>query len=203
MKVLLTGFDPFGGEKVNPSWEAVKLVEVEGVDIVKVELPTCFKRGAEKLEEEIKKNKADIVLCVGQAGGRNCITVERIAVNLMDARIEDNDGEKFADTPIRENGENAYFSNLPVKKMVESVRKEGIPCALSCSAGLYVCNTIMYTALYLGAKAGFVHVPFAYEQALDGSRAAMRVEDMAKAIEKMVLAAMSEEDLKVGMGETC
>ena len=129
MKVLVTGFDPFGGEKVNPAYEAVKLLPdtIAGAEIIKIEIPTVFTRSAEVVEEAIKKYEPDMVLDVGQAGGRSCMTVERVAINLKEARIPDNDGEQPFDEPIREDGETAYFSTLPVKAMVENMRAHGIP----------------------------------------------------------------------------
>ena len=154
MKVLVTGFDPFGGEKVNPAYEAVKLLPdtIAGAEIIKIEIPTVFTRSAEVLEEAIQKYRPDVVLDVGQAGGRSCMTVEKVAINLKEARIPDNDGEQPFDEPIREDGETAYFSTLPVKAMVENMRAHGIPAHISYTAGTYVCNCIMYNALYLADR---------------------------------------------------
>lgn len=123
MKLLITGFEPFGGEKVNPAWEAVNRLpeNIDGMEIVKLQIPTVFKKSYEKLFVNIDKEKPDFVLCVGQAGGRYDITVERVAINMDDGRIPDNDGYQPVDTPIFEDGENAYFSNLPIKAMVEEL----------------------------------------------------------------------------------
>ena len=125
---------------------------IAGAEIIKIEIPTVFTRSAEVVEEAIKKYEPDMVLDVGQAGGRSCMTVERVAINLKEARIPDNDGEQPFDEPIREDGETAYFSTLPVKAMVENMRAHGIPAHISYTAGTYVCNCIMYNVLYLAAK---------------------------------------------------
>ena len=150
MKVLITGFDPFGGEPINPAWEAVKRLpdNIDGVEIVKLQIPTVFKKSAKKLFENIDTVKPDVVICVGQAGGRYEFCVERVAINLDDGRIPDNEGYQPVDVKVFEDGENAYFSNLPIKAMVEEVKKAGIPAAVSNTAGTYVCNHIMYSLLY-------------------------------------------------------
>lgn len=175
MKVLITGFDPFGGEKVNPAWEAVRALpdKIEDIEVVKLQIPTVFKKSAKKLFENIDTVKPDVVICVGQAGGRYEFTVERVAINVDDGRIPDNDGYQPVDSPVFEDGENAYFSTLPIKAIVEEVKKAGIPSAVSNTAGTYVCNHIMYSLLYyltknnLDIRGGFVHVPFIPEQVLD------------------------------------
>lgn len=213
MKVLVTGFDPFGGEKVNPAYEAVKLLPdtIAGAEIIKIEIPTVFTRSAEVVEEAIKKYEPDMVLDVGQAGGRSCMTVERVAINLKEARIPDNDGEQPFDEPIREDGETAYFSTLPVKAMVENMRAHGIPAHISYTAGTYVCNCIMYNVLYLAAKkypgirTGFVHVPFESGQVVDKANGTpfMSLEMIAKALEYGIEAAVTnKEDVQKAMGET-
>lgn len=174
MKILITGFDPFGGEKTNPAIESVKRIseDIENAEIKKLEIPTVFHKSADVLEEAIKEFKPEAILCVGQAGGRFDITVERVAINQDDARIEDNEGNRPIDLPIREDGENAYFATLPIKRIVEEIKKENIPASVSNSAGTFVCNHIMYQALYLAEKydvkkAGFIHVPFLPEQVVD------------------------------------
>ena len=175
MKVLITGFEPFGGEPINPAWEAVKRLpdNIDGVEIVKLQIPTVFKKSAKKLFENIDTVKPDVVICVGQAGGRYEFCVERVAINLDDGRIPDNEGYQPVDVKVFEDGENAYFSNLPIKAMVEEVKKAGIPAAVSNTAGTYVCNHIMYSLLYyinknnLNIKGGFIHVPYITEQVLD------------------------------------
>ena len=152
-KLLLTAFTPFDGERINPALEAVKLVKdkIGNLEIVKLEVPTVFGKSIETVREAIEREKPDFVLSIGQAGGRAEITPERVAINLDDARIPDNEGNQPIDEPIFPDGENAYFSTLPVKAMVEAIRKEGLPSSLSNSAGTYVCNHLMYGVLY------FVH----------------------------------------------
>ena len=151
MKILITGFDPFGGETVNPAYEAVKLLPdtIAGAEIIKLEVPTRFHRAGAVLEDAMQRHKPDAVICVGQAGGRAAITPEKVAINLMDGRIPDNAGYQPVDVPIREDGETAYFTSLPVKAMVQRMRDAGIPAAVSYTAGTYVCNYLLYPLLYL------------------------------------------------------
>lgn len=213
MKVLVTGFDPFGGEKVNPAYEAVKLLPdtIAGTEIIKLEIPTVFTRSAEVLEEAIKKYNPDIVLDVGQAGGRSCITVEKVAINLKEATIPDNDGEQPNGEPIREDGDTAYFSMLPIKAMIENIRAHGIPAHISYTAGTYVCNSIMYNAIYLakkrypGMRAGFIHVPFESGQVVNKANGTpfMSLEMIAKGLEYGIEAAVTAtDDVQKIMGTT-
>ena len=175
MKILLTGFDPFDREKVNPAFEAVKLLPdtIAGAQIVKLEVPTQFVRAGEVLEAAMAEHKPDVVICVGQAGGRAAITPEKVAINLMDGRIPDNAGYQPVDVPIRADGPAAYFATLPVKAMVQRMRDAGIPAAVSYTAGTYVCNYLLYTLLYLidkkypNVRGGFIHVPYAMEQVIN------------------------------------
>ena len=163
MKVLLTGFDPFGGESVNPAFEAIKLLPdtIAGAEIVKVEIPTEFTRSISCVEAAIKEHNPDVVIDVGQAGGRACVTVEKVGINLADARIPDNAGEQPSDEPLQADGPTAYFATIPVKAMVQNVREHGLPCHVSFTAGTYVCNCVMYNVLHLCAtkypniRAGF------------------------------------------------
>ena len=175
MKILITGFDPFGGETVNPAYEAVKLLPdtIAGAEIIKLEVPTRFHRAGAVLEDAMQRHKPDVVICVGQAGGRAVITPEKVAINLMDGRIPDNAGYQPVDVPIQEDGETAYFTSLPVKAMVQRMRDAGIPAAVSYTAGTYVCNYLLYTLLYLidkkypHVRGGFIHVPYAMEQVIN------------------------------------
>ncbi|MGN9166073.1 pyroglutamyl-peptidase I [Tissierellaceae bacterium HCP3S3_D8] len=195
MKVLITGFDPFGGEKINPAYEAVKGLKdnINGAEIVKREIPTVFKKSILKLEKEIEEEKPDIVICVGQAGGRYDITIERVAINIDDARIKDNEGNEPIDEKIFEDGENAYFASIPIKNMVQGIRDVGVPASISNSAGTFVCNHIMYGLLYLvdkkypNIRGGFIHVPFLPEQVIDKrNTASMSIEDITKALETAI-----------------
>lgn len=213
MKVLVTGFDPFGGECVNPAYEAVKLLPdiIAGAEIVKLEIPTVFTRSAAVVEEAIKEHEPELVINVGQAGGRSCMTVERVAINLAEARISDNDGEQPMDQPIREDGENAYFATVPVKAMVENMRAHGIPAHVSYTAGTYVCNSIMYNVLYLadrkypGIRAGFIHVPYESGQVTEKPNGTpfMSLEMIAEGLKYAIEAAIKNDtDVQSVMGET-
>jgi pyroglutamyl-peptidase len=175
MKILVTGFDPFGGEPTNPSWEAVRRLpdEVAGAQVVKVQIPTVFERSEDAVRAAILEHDPDVVVSVGQAGGRYAVCPERVAINIDDGRIPDNDGEQPIDVPVWEDGPPAYFSSLPIKAMTTAMRAAGVPAAVSNTAGTYVCNHVMYTVLYLidhefpGKRGGFVHVPYLPSQVLD------------------------------------
>lgn len=149
--VLVTGFDPFGGEKVNPAYEAVRMLpdRIAGARVITLEIPTAFTRGPAAVERAIERERPDIVISVGQAGGRSAITVEKVAVNLAEARIPDNDGEQPMGVALREDGDAAYFATIPVEAMVMNVRDHGLPAFVSYTAGTYVCNSVMYHMLYL------------------------------------------------------
>lgn len=175
MKVLVTGFDPFGGDSVNPAYEAVKMIpeEIAGAKVIKLEVPTVFKESSEVLKTAIKENTPDIVICVGQAGGRSAVSFERVAINLAEARIPDNKGNQPIGVTVEKNGDNAYFTSLPIKAMMKNVRKHGLPASISYTAGTFVCNDIMYRLLYMinkefsGVKGGFIHVPFEPTQVIN------------------------------------
>ena len=196
MKLLLTAFDPFGGASVNPALEAVRLVadRVAGVEIVKLEVPTVFGRSVAAVIAAMEAVKPDAVLCVGQAGGRCELTPERVAINLDDARIPDNEGNQPIDTVISEDGAPAYFSSLPIKAMVAGIRAAGLPASVSNTAGTFVCNHLMYGLLHYivgncpGVRGGFLHVPFAPEQTvgLPAPAPSMSVGDIARGIEAAI-----------------
>ena len=154
MKILLTGFDPFGGEKVNPAWEAVKQVkdEIKGSEIIKLQIPTVFGKGPKKIEEKIEEINPDVVLSIGQAGMRSCVSVEYIGVNARVARIPDNEGNEPMYEKIQEDGADGYISNLPVPEIVENIKKAGLPAYVSFTAGAYVCNDVLYSIRYLGER---------------------------------------------------
>ncbi|MDO4867110.1 MAG: pyroglutamyl-peptidase I [Clostridia bacterium] len=159
-RIVVTGFEPFGGASVNASWEAVRTLD--GVE--KALLPVSFARTDEAIRQ-IAASAPDAVICVGEAGGRSAISVERVAVNLMDARIPDNDGARPVDVPIEPTGPAARFATLPTRRIVECIRKAGLPAELSYSAGTYVCNATFYAlmealvAAGTPALGGFIHVP--------------------------------------------
>ena len=208
MKIIVTGFDPFGGEKINPSIECVKaLPEIKGVELIRVELPTVFKESANRLNEVINDVKPDAVLCVGQAGGRPGITMERIAINVDDARIPDNISQQPIDEAIQLDGEAAYFTTLPIKRIVNAIRKAGIPAEVSNTAGTFVCNHIMYQALFTATKAdksfkaGFMHIPFIPEQTTD--KPSLPLEESTKALQiaiETIRDYLHDEDIKVQEG---
>jgi pyroglutamyl-peptidase len=212
MKLLLTGFDPFGGQPINPALEAVKLVadKIGNIEIVKLEVPTVFYKSIETVDKAIAEVKPDVVLCIGQAGGRYDITPERVAINVNDARIADNEGQQPLDGPIFEDGDTAYFTDLPIKAMVANVREAGIPASVSNTAGTFVCNHLMYGVLYLAAKkypglrGGFIHVPFIPSQVVNRPTPApcLSVEMIAQGLEACIQAiGETEEDLKVAEGK--
>ena len=208
MKIIVTGFDPFGGEKINPSIECVKaLPEIEGVELIRLELPTVFKESAKRLNEVINDVKPDAVLSVGQAGGRAGITMERIAINVDDARIPDNISQQPIDEVIQLDGEAAYFTTLPIKRIVKAIREAGIPVEVSNSAGTFVCNHIMYQALFAATKAdkpfkaGFMHIPFIPEQTTD--KPSLPLEESTKALQiaiETIRDYLNDEDIKVQEG---
>ena len=178
MKLLLTGFEPFGQESVNPSWEAVKAIPdmVEGLEVVKVRLPVTFKGAAVMLEQAVDEFRPDVVLCVGQGSGRAEVNIERVAINMADSKKPDNDGYQPEEMPVRAEAPDAYFSNLPVKRLVEALHEAGVPAVVSNSAGAYVCNSVFYTALHLvhnkypDMRAGFVHIPYLPCQVVEKSK---------------------------------
>jgi len=179
MKVLVTGFEPFGGETVNPALEGVQRLEdkILGAEIVKLQLPTVFGKSKEVLERALEKENPDIVICVGQAGGRDKISIERLAINIDDAGIPDNEKNKPVDEPIVKNGPSAYFSSLPIKEILKNLKENKIPGEISNSAGTYVCNHIMYSLLHcieekgLDILGGFIHIPYIPDQVLDKNMA--------------------------------
>lgn len=202
MKILLTAFEPFGGEKVNPAQEALKDVPdvFAGAGIVKLTVPTVFGKSVETVYGAMKREKPDAVLCIGQAAGRTGLTVERVAINLEDAAIADNEGRKPVDTPVFAEGPAAYFTTLPAKAMVKKIKGAGVPASVSCTAGTFVCNHLLYGVLhhiareFPGMRGGFIHVPYLHEQVLDKPGApSLSREDIAKGIEAAV-EAIAESD---------
>ena len=174
--ILITGFEPFDGEAENPSWEAVRPLEderIEGHRIVARLMPCVFGEAIDRLEDEIAALDPQIVICVGQAAGRAEISIERVAINLEDARIPDNSGAQPLDRPIVSKGPAAYFSSLPVKAIVRDLHGAGIPAGASQTAGTFVCNHIFYGACHVRAsrrlkfRTGFIHVPYSPAQAVN------------------------------------
>ncbi|NMP26316.1 pyroglutamyl-peptidase I [Rahnella sp. SAP-1] len=213
-QVLVTGFEPFDGERVNPSWEVVKKLndlQLSGVNIVVRQLPCVFGKAIEALNSAIDEVDPLMVLCVGQAGGRVEISVERVAINVIDARIPDNAGQQPVDEVIVAEGPAAYFSLLPIKAVVSGLREAGIPAMVSQTAGTYVCNHVMYGLLHRLAqgnckavKGGFIHIPYLPEQAARHPGAAsMSVNTVVKALELTIAIALhTEQDLAIAEGAT-
>lgn len=203
MKVLITGFTPFGGEKLNPSWEAVKRLpdRIGGAELIKRELPTEFDASGAALHKLLTELRPDAVLCVGQYGGANCIRVERVAINLRDARIADNAGKQPTDEPVVAGGPDAYFATIPTREIVNALHEQGIPAQLSYSAGTFVCNNLLYCALHESAQSypaprcGFIHVPYLPEQTRDGSAPSMSLALMVEALTSAVGEIVAENEL--------
>ena len=184
-KLLITGFEPFGNENINPSWEAVLRLpdQINEYQLTKVKLPVLFSDAADCVISVANEIGADVVICVGQAGGRSEITPELVGINLRFAKIPDNNGYKPVDEPIKALGKNAYFSTLPVRKMADAINKAGIDSKVSYSAGAYVCNDVLYSLLAhfenTKTRIGFIHVPYCTEQ---GKEPSMEIENIVKGL---------------------
>ena len=209
-KLLITGFDPFGGASVNPAREAVMaLPDVVGdYALTKLEIPTVFGLAAETVLRAAEALCPDVILCVGQAGGRAAITPEVVAINLREASIPDNEGNQPIDEPIFADGDAAYFSNLPVKAMVQEIKNAGYPTSLSNTAGTYICNHVMYGILYYiqkefpNVRGGFIHVPYACEQN-HPSQPSLPLNLIAKGLEYSIEACLEHQnDLSLAAGCT-
>lgn len=191
--VLVTGFDPFGGSKVNPSWQAVHALNgrvVAGRKLIGAELPTIFGTSLRRLAALMDEHRPELVICTGQAGGRGAISLERVAINVDDARIPDNAGAKPIDTPIVADGPAAYFTSLPIKAMLMALLQQGINAEVSQTAGTFVCNHVFYGLMHTlaqpqwaGVRGGLVHVPFLPEQGQPSMRVDEIVEGLALGIE--------------------
>ncbi len=214
MRILLTGFDPFGGEPVNPALEAVKSLDgrtVAGASISFCELPTARWRSLETLKGAIARLDPDIVVSIGQAGGRFDITPERVAINVDDYRIKDNDGNQPVDEAIETEGATAYWSTLPIKAMVSAMKEAGVPASVSNSAGTFVCNHVFYGLMHILAqegnrrKGGFIHIPYLPEQAARlGGQPSMSLDCIVRGLEIALAAAVTvDEDHKKVGGTVC
>lgn len=200
MKALVTGFEPFGGDKLNASLEAVRRLPAKAgaIEIVTAVLPTSYARVLPALESAIARARPDIVLCVGQAGGHAALCVERVAVNVQDAEIADNDGARPVDAPVVAGGPAAYLATLPVRAAVAALRAGELPAQLSMSAGTFVCNHAFYGLMHLAATrgerycGGFLHVPCLPQQAAAGAPS-MALEDIVRGIGIVLEAAVSSK----------
>ena len=207
-KVLITGFDAFGGESINPSWLAAKALHgrvVLGHTVVAAQLPTVFDASLQALRALLKQHRPALAICVGQAGGRNAISLERVAINVNDARIADNAGAQPVDTPVVPDAPAAYFSTLPIKAMLLALQREGVPAEVSQTAGTFVCNHVFYGLMHLLAtqpgfkhsRGGFIHVPWLPEQGAPS----MPLEDMTRGLQWAVRTALATAtDTLVGAG---
>ena len=212
MKLLLTAFDPFGGERINPALEAVKKVadKIGSIEVIKLEVPTVFRKSIALVQAEMDRLAPDCVLCIGQAGGRFDVTPERVAINIDDARIPDNEGNQPLSIPIFADGENAYFTNLPIKAMVQAIRDVGLPSSVSNTAGTFVCNHLMYGVLYHINRAhpemrgGFIHVPYIPEQVANQASSVpyMALADITRALEAAIGAIDQAQDIVAAEGKT-
>ena len=189
-KLLITGFDPFGGQTINPAWEAVRLLPdaIGEYELCKLQIPTVFGTAAQTVLAEAERLLPDVIISVGQAGGRSAVTPERIGINLRDARIPDNAGNQPADIPICPGGPDGIFATVPVGAMVRSIADAGLPAAVSNSAGTFVCNDVLYTLLhrYAGTavRVGFIHVPYLPQQGTPS----LPLEDTVRALEAAIRA---------------
>lgn len=213
-RVLLTGFEPFGGEAINPAMEVVHELSGEriaGHRVVPATLPVTFADAPGALAAAIERERPALVLCVGQAGGRARISLERVAINLIDARIPDNAGAQPIDTHVIDAAPDAYFNTLPLKAMLHSMTASGVPAELSLSAGTYVCNAVFFALQHLLAtrwpevRGGFVHIPYLPEQAARHPGApALGLETLSKGIGIAIEAALQHrEDIKTVGGTIC
>lgn len=213
--VLLTGFEPFGGQTVNPSWQAVQRLAAawDGpAELVALELPVDFRTAGPALAEAVERSRPDLVVAVGQAGGRPDVTVERVAINVDDARIPDNGGFSPVDEPVVPGGPAAYFATLPVKACVAAMTAAGVPASVSQTAGTFVCNHVFYQVMHelagrsAGgpvARGGFVHVPFTPEQAAGTRHPSMTLDVITAGLDTIVRTSLSTgADLRVTGGTT-
>lgn len=213
MKVLITGFDPFGGESINPALEAVMALpnQIGDTEVIKLEIPTVFGKSLAKIREAVEAHKPDVIISVGQAGGRFGITPERVAINVDDARIKDNEGNEPVDVAVAADGPAAYFTNLPIKAMTQAMVKAGIPASVSNTAGTFVCNHVMYGILHMihtefpGVRGGFIHVPYVPSQVTaKPGQPSMSAADITKGLALCIEAAAThDEDLHIAAGAIC
>ena len=220
LKILITGFEPFGGETLNPSWEVAQMLHgqhIHGVHVVAEKLPCVFSKSLDALSKAIHLHQPVAVVALGQADGRSDFSIERVAINVCDARIPDNEGAQPIDEPVVAHGPAAYFSSLPIKKMATALKAQGFPAAISQTAGTFVCNQVFYGLQHAlagkGVLSGFVHVPLMPIQAAmrsGASLASMSTETLKEAVlcalEVMVLhlqqGGTDAKDAKVQMGAT-
>lgn len=211
-KVLVTGFDPFGGEPVNPALESVmklKGLKTQDYQVVVCEIPTVFDKALDHLYAAMDEIQPDIVICVGQAGGRSEISMERVAINVNDARIPDNEGNQPIDTPVAPDGPVAYWSTLPIKAAVKEMQEQGIPASVSHTAGTFLCNHLFYGLMHHIAQSnslirgGFIHIPLLPEQVMrHPGQPSMALETIVKGLKAAVEATVKyDKDLVLAGGQ--
>lgn len=207
--VLLTGFAPFAGETINPSWQAVRTLDgalIADHRVVTAELPCEFDASLPALWKVMRRAEPDVAIAVGLAGGRDGISLERVAINVIDARIPDNAGTQPVDTPVLRGGAAAFFSTLPIKSALLELQRAGIPAHISQTAGTYVCNQVFYALMHAlrrrrNTRAGFVHVPWLPEQAARHAQPGMPVAQATRALEIVVRTALGvHSDARVAAG---
>ncbi|MFH8133808.1 pyroglutamyl-peptidase I [Pantoea osteomyelitidis] len=209
--VLITAFEPFEGETINPSWEAVRQLDgkvIGGAKVVARQLPVVFGHALEKLWQAMDEIQPQRILAVGQAGGRSDFSVERVAINVDDARIPDNQNNQPVDEPVINDGPAAYFSTLPIKAIVAAVREAGIPASVSQTAGTFVCNHVMYGLLHRlhtrenPARGGFIHLPYLPEQAVKHPGApSMAAASVIQALEIAIRVSLeTQQDMRLAGG---
>lgn len=205
MNILLTGFEPFGGEAINPAWEIARALDGETVGparIVARQLPCVFGQSLRVLDDALAELRPGLVLALGQAGGRSDLSLERVAINVDDARIADNAGAQPIDVPVISAGPAAYFSTLPIKAIVSGLRAAGLPASVSQSAGTFVCNHLFYGLQHRlagsGVRSGFLHIPYLPEQAARSSgQPSMALASMIEGVRlSLALALQTEGDLR-------
>lgn len=211
--VLVTAFEPFDGEAINPSWEAVNRLQewdFAGAHVVTCQLACVFDLALTQLNAALDQHQPDCVIAVGQAGGRAEITVERVAININDARIPDNHGQQPIDSAVIPGGPAAYFATLPIKALVNALRENGIPASVSHTAGTFVCNHVMYGLLHRlvqqvkPVKGGFVHIPYAPQQAArHPGEPSMPIDMVTQALAIMIAESLSvDQDVVISGGTT-
>ncbi|TDR44084.1 pyroglutamyl-peptidase [Tahibacter aquaticus] len=211
-RVLLTGFDPFGGESINPSWEAVRRLHGESVRghlLVAQQLPTVFGLSLRHLRTALRRHRPVLTICVGQAGGRAALSLERIAINVDDARIPDNQGKQPLDKAVVRGAPAAYFSTLPIKAQLQALHAAGLPAEISQTAGTFVCNHVFYGLMHAlqatpKQRGGFVHIPFLPQQAArHGDAPALALEAVVQGLRLIVDTALTtRRDAAVRAGAT-
>lgn len=207
MKILVTGFEPFGGERINPSEEVLKLFpkKLGEHQIITLVIPTVRRKAIQRIEKALAIHQPEALILLGQAGGIGELHLEKVGINLDDFRIPDNEGNQPIDEPIYEDGENAYFSNLPLKKMAQKMNEVGVNASISYSAGTFLCNHVLYGSLYLGdkyypqLKSTFIHLPFLLEQIKDKDTPYMSLDTMYRGL-VAAIEVLGEAEIEVSGG---